>query len=107
MKTVPTNIDNQENLIDELHTLLEKQVQMLRNSKFLELEKLIEKTGAITTEIAQNPSLLTPELKDRSRQIHNLYKKLELMIATEKDAVDKQLQKVNCGKRTLRTYHEK
>ena len=107
MKKAPSSTDKRDNLIDELHTLLKKQTQTLKNGKYQELEKLIEKTGTIITEIGQDPSPLPPQVKNRAEQINNLYKDLELMIETEKNVVDRQLQKVTCGKRAIRTYQNK
>ena len=107
MKNELVNTDNDENLIDELHTLLKNQIQMLRNSKYQKFEKLIEQSNAIIAEITKNPSLLTPELKNRARQIDRLYREIELIIESEKSAVDKQLQKLTFGKRTIRAYQNR
>jgi len=107
MKTAPVNTDKHENPVDELYALLERQVQMLRNNRYREFEELIEKTNAVTAEIAQHPPPPAPQLNARARQIKKLYNELLLMIEVEKDSVEKQLQKIAYGKRTLQVYQNK
>ena len=107
MKTAPHSTDKHDKLIEELCALLQKQIQTLRNGKYQELEKLIEKKGTILTEIGQNQSPLPPQTHNRAEQINNLYKELELMIKTDINVVDRQLRKVTCGKRAIRTYQNK
>lgn len=97
----------QENLLDELHTLLEKQVRTLKDSDYRQLEVLTEQTNAVVAEIAKNPAPLKPQWQKQGSRITTLYKKLELMVETEKDTINQQLQKINSGKKTIRAYQHK
>lgn len=99
--------DHQENLLDKLHTLLEKQVRMLKDNNYRQLEIVTEQTNAVVAEIGKNPAPLRPQWEKQGSRINKLYKKLELMIETEKETVNQQLRKVNSGKKTIRAYQHK
>lgn len=104
MKTDFANPDSRQTRLDRLHALLQQQVDLLRSSRYRELEALTEQTGALIAEIAQNPEPLTPQSHEQTDRIAGLYKQLELMIETEKETVTIQLRKVAGGKKTLRAY---
>lgn len=107
MKTPTDNTEKHQTLLDELHGLLEQQVVMLRDGQLRRLEDLTEQTSAVVAKIAENSATLKPQWKKQGKEITDVYKKLELMIETEKETVSAQLRKVVDGKKTIRVYQHK
>jgi len=97
--------EKQQSPLDRLQILLEKQLSMLKCNNLRGLESLLEQVNAVLDEIAQNPSSWQPENEEKIGIIQEIYKKLELMIESEKAAANKQLQKIANGQKTLRAYH--
>ena len=101
------NTENQEDLLLQLQTVLEKQVEMLKNSNFRSLEILVERADSIIAEITREQMAQQPQLKENVEYLMQLYKKLELMIEAETTSTKKQLRKVENGKMAVRAYHHK
>ncbi len=100
------NKDEQTSLLDDLQGLLEEQMEMARRGNVRRVEALAEQADSIVATIVQTTVLQQPEFDDRREHLTKLYKKLELILATGKDAVSRQLRRVGSGRRTLQAYRK-
>ncbi len=98
------NEDGQMRLLNDLQGLLEKQIEMARRGNLRRVEALAEQADSIVARIVQARVFEQPEFDGRREHLTRLYKKLELILATGKDAVGKQLRQVGSGRRTLQAY---
>ena len=98
------NTDEQTLLLDNLQSLLEKQIEMARRSNFRQVEALAEQAGSVVEEIIKTKAFQQPQFNDQREQITKLYKKLELILAAGKDSVGGQLRQIGSGKKTLQAY---
>ena len=95
------NKDGQMRLLDDLQGLLEKQIEMARRGNLRRVEALAGQADSVVARIVQTKVLQQPEFDDRREHLTKLYKKLELMLATGKDAVNRQLRRVGSGRKIL------
>jgi hypothetical protein len=100
------NKDEQMRLLDDLQGLLEKQMEMVRRGNLRRVEALAEQANSIVARIVQTRMLEHPEFDGRRENLTKLYKKLELMLATGKDAVNRQIRRVGSGRKTLQAYRK-
>lgn len=98
------NTDGQARLLDDLQGLLEKQIETARRSDLRRVEALAGQADSIVARIVKTKAFERPEFDGRREHLTRLYKKLELILATGKDAVGKQLRQVGSGRRTLQAY---
>ena len=96
--------DEQMRLLDNLQSLLEKQIEMARRSNFRRVEALAEQADSIVEKIVKIKPFGQSELDSRCEHLVKLYKKLELILTAGKDSVGRQLQQVGSGKKTLHVY---
>ena len=100
--------DNREHLLDELQTLLEKQIELARQGNIREVEVLSEEAGSLVKKIAQTGILDPAEAVfngERQEQLQKLYEELCLTVTAQKADVSEKLSQVRKGKRTLQAYH--
>lgn len=99
--------DNPKHLLDELQTLLEKQVEMARQANIRDLEALSKQAGSLSEKIAQ-AGILGPAdpvfNKGRREKLQKLYEKLCLAITDQKAGIREELSRVRKGKKTILTY---
>ena len=93
-------------LLDDLQGLLEKQIEMARRGNLRRVEALAGQADSIVAQIVQNKVFEQPEFDDQREHLTKLYKKLELMLAAGKNAVNRQLRRVGNGRKTLQTYRK-
>jgi hypothetical protein len=98
------NADEQSHLLDNLQSLLEKQIEMARKGNFNRVEALAEQAGPAAEKIAKIKSFGRPEFDDRRKHLLELYKKLELMFAAEKTSVKRQQKQVDNVRKILNAY---
>lgn len=99
--------DNRKYLLDELQTLLEKQVEMARQGNIRDVEVLCEQAGSVVEKIVQTQILDPAESifnRKRREQLQKLYEDLCLAITDQKAEVSKELNRVRKGKKTIQTY---
>ena len=99
--------DEQTRLLDNLQSLLEKQIEMARRSDFRSVEALAEQADFIVDEIVKMKCFEQPEFAGRCQHLTKLYQKLELMLTGSKDSVGRQLRQVGNVRKTLEAYHNK
>ena len=98
------NAVEQTSLFDDLQGLLEKQIEMARRSNFRQVEQLAEQADSIVEKIAKTKEFEQPEFNDRREHLTKLYEKLQLILATGKESVARQLQQIGSGRKTLQAY---
>ncbi len=109
MSTNNTDVigDNQIHLLDELQTLLEKQVEMAKQGNIRDVELLSEKSGSLVEKIAQTGILdpADPAFDEvRREQLQKLYEDLCLAVTAQKAGVREELSRVRKGKKTVQAY---
>lgn len=99
--------DNRQHLLDELQTLLEKQVKMARQGNIKDVELLSKQVGSLIEKTLQK-GILDPAdhafNKVRREKLQKLYEDLCLAITDQKAEVSEELSRVRKGKKTIQTY---
>ena len=98
--------DEQTYLLDELESLLAKQLQLahqgdLANEQF---GVLAGKAGFLVGEIARTRVLDLAQFQHRRKELCRLYKILCLAVAAQKANACRELTQVHKGRKTIKTY---
>jgi hypothetical protein len=96
--------DEQMRLLDNLQSLLEKQIEMARRGNFRRVEVLAEQADSIVEKIVKIKPFEQPEFDARRKHLTKLYEKLQLILAAGKDSVGRQLRQVGNVRKTLHAY---
>jgi len=96
--------DEQMHLLDNLQSLLEKQIEMARRGNFRRVEVLAEQADSIVEKIVKIKAFEQPEFDGRRTHLTKLYEKLQLILAAGKDSVGRQLRQVGNVRKTLHAY---
>jgi translation initiation factor IF-2 len=99
--------DNHVYPLDELQTLLEKQVELARQGNIREVEFLSKQASSIVEQIIQTGTHHCPEdiLKaEQRKKLGKLYEDLYLAISVQKAEVCTELKQVRKGKKTMQAY---
>ncbi len=109
MSTKNTEVigDNGLNLLEELQTLLERQIKLVRQDNVRDVETLSEQADSIVDRIAQT-GILDPAdpafNKVRREQLQKLYEKLCLAVTAQKADASEKIGQVRKGKKTIQAY---
>ena len=98
------SIDEQIHLLDKLHGLLEKQIELARQGNINKVEILSRQAGFLVGKIAQTGVLELPEFKNQQGQLQKLYEDLCLAVTAQKAGTVEQLCRVRKGKKTIEVY---
>ena len=98
------NADEYIRRLDNLQSLLEKQIEMARKGNFRRVETLTEQTDSVVEKIVKTKILDQPEFDNQRKYMVKLYERLQLILTAGKDSVGRQLQQVGSGKKTLHVY---
>jgi len=99
--------DNHVHLLDELQTLLEKQVELARQGSIREVEVLSKQADSLVEQIIQTGTHHCPEdvLKaEQRKKLGKLYEDLCLAISAQKAGVCTELKQIRKGKKTIQAY---
>jgi exosome complex RNA-binding protein Rrp4 len=98
--------DEQVHLLDELQSLLEKQLELAHqgNPASEQMYVLSRRTDSLVEKIAQTGILDSVELQCRSEKLQKLYEGLCLVIAAQKANVCEELSQIRRGRKTIGTY---
>ena len=96
----------QISMLDELQSLLEKQIEMARRSNLRRVEALAEQADSVVEKIVKTKTFDQPEFDDQRKHMVKLYKKLQLILAAGKDSVGRQLRQVGNVRKTLKAYRD-
>ena len=91
-------------LLDELQSLLEKQMELVQQGNTSGIEALSEQADSVVKKIAQTGVLEKAEFRNRREQLQKLYGNLCLTLTADKAATSEKLRRVRRGRRTVETY---
>jgi len=93
-----------ESLLDELQSLLEKQIELAQQGNISGIEVLSRQASFLVEKIAQTGILESAEFKNRREQLQKLYKELCLVITAQKADTSEALSQVRKGRKTVEIY---
>jgi len=96
--------DEPIHLLDELQSLLEKQIELTRRSNVSETEALSEQAGSLVERIVKTGILELPGFKSRRAKLQKLCNRLCLAIAAQKADTAESLSRVRKGRKLLGAY---
>jgi hypothetical protein len=96
--------DEDIRLLGELERLLEKQIELGRRGGLAGLEQLAGLCEPLVAKITAAGLLEKSEHKDQRERLAKLYRDLQLLLSTQKDAAAEQLKSIRKGKKTLAIY---
>ncbi len=96
--------DEHPGQLEKLEDLLNRQIAQVRKGDFLESEALSEQSGKIVDKLGATSVPESIEFKEQFERLTKLYGQATLMVAAEKDRLEKQLQQVGQARKALRTY---
>jgi len=91
-------------LVDFLETLLTKQLERLRRYDLDGAIVLAEEAGKVSAALVRNKVLERPAFAEKRRRIMDLYRQLDLVIASERAEVAEKLMAIRKGIRALGAY---
>jgi len=98
------SIDKQINLLDELQSLLEKQIEMTRQGSIIDIERLGSQISGLVEKITQAGILERVEFENRRERLQKLYKELHLVLTVNKADTAEKLGRIRKGKKLLAAY---
>jgi len=96
--------DKQIHLLDDLQSLLEKQIELVQQGNISGVEILSKQASSLVVEIAQTGILELREFKNRREQLQKLYDSLLLAITAQRADISEKLSRVRKGKKTVGIY---
>ena len=96
--------DGQIHLLNELQSLLEKQIELARQSNINEIEVLSKQASSLVGEITRSGVLESSEFKSQHEQLRKLYQDLCLALTAQQAETAEELSRVRKGKKTIETY---
>ena len=96
--------DKQMHLLDNLQSLLEKQIKLAQQGNISDVEALSRQAGSLVGKIVQTGIFEMAEFENRRKQFQKLYKDLRLAITAQKADSAEKLNRVRRGKKTIKTY---
>ena len=98
--------DDEIRLLEELAGVLEKQIELVRHDDISGMDELVGHSERLATKITAAGLLDRPQYDECRERLAGLYRELQLMLSTQKDAVAGQLKSINKGKKTLAIYRD-
>ena len=96
--------DGQIHLLNELQSLLEKQIELARHGNINEIEVLSKRASSLVGKIARSGVLESSEFTSQCEQLRKLYQDLCLALTAQQSETAKELSRVRKGKKTIETY---
>jgi len=96
--------DKQVHLLDDLQSLLEKQIELARQGNISDVEALSKQANSLVEEIARTGILGRVEFKNRRERLQELCGSLCLAITAQQADTAERLGRVRKGKKTIQTY---
>jgi hypothetical protein len=98
------NIDDGLQLLEGLEHLLGRQIELARRGSFTGLNRLADECEPLVAGIKEAGLLEKPENEPQRQRLDKLYRDLQLMLSTQKDAAAEQLKSIHRGRKMLSTY---
>ncbi len=96
--------DEQIHLLNELQSLLEKQIEMARKGNINKIEVLSNQAGSLVGKIARSGIFESAEFISRREQLRKLYQNLCLALTAQQAETAGKLNHVRRGKKTIDVY---
>jgi hypothetical protein len=96
--------DKQTHLLDDLQSLLEKQMELAQQGDISGVDMLGKQANSLVEGIAQTGILELREFKERREQLQKLYGGLLLALTAQRAEAADELSRVRKGKKTIKTY---
>jgi hypothetical protein len=96
--------DQSFQLLDELQSLLNEQIRLVRKGDFSASGALTEETDGLVEQLGQMGLSEHSDFERRFERLVKSYRTVIFSFAAEKDRLEKQLQKIGRGRKTLRAY---
>ena len=98
--------DERIHLLDELQSLLERQIELARqgNPAGEQIEILSWQAGSLVEEISRTGILELAEFENRRERLRDLYRKLSIILMTERSKTSEQLNKTHKFKKMFAMY---
>ena len=93
-----------DELLDKLHAILDKQTRMAQKGDLAALEDLTQKADDIVEEISHHTNLKQIIKTDQWKKLEGIYQQLTLILASQKYSIGQQIKQIKDGRKTLRTY---
>jgi hypothetical protein len=93
------------NLLDDLQTLLKRQIASARNGRTKDIESLCKQADILVQKIAHLGFLNQPIFETQRGQLQKLYDDLQLALTAQKDQTKQSLSRIRKGKKAIATYH--
>jgi hypothetical protein len=98
------NTNEQPQFLDDLQSLLEKQIELAQQANIGEVELLGEQTVCLVEKIQKSGLLESDEFEKRRELLQKLYHKLNLVVTARRDQTNETLSWVRRGKKTVEAY---
>ena len=96
--------DKEKQLLNELQSLLEKQIELARQGNINGIEVLSKQASSLVREIARPGVLESSEFKSQREQLQKLYYDLCLVLTAQQAETTEELSRVRKGKKTIAAY---
>ena len=98
------NPQEQEYPLDELQTLLRKQIEAVKEGNLTNVELLSQRADSLVDRIAGSDTNGRSELRARKEQLQKLYDNLCLAITAQKGSGAEKLSRIRRGRKTIEKY---
>jgi hypothetical protein len=90
--------------LDELQSLLERQIELARQGSISEVEALSKQADSLTGKLARSGILESDEFRNRREQLQRLYEDLHMAITVQQAGASAELRRVRKGRRAVEAY---
>jgi hypothetical protein len=97
-------ISQSSSKLDELQSLLERQIELTRQGSISEVEALGEQADSLAGKLAQSGILESAEFRNRRERLQKLYEDLRLAITVQKADAFAELRRVRKGRKAVEAY---
>lgn len=97
-------ISQSSSKLDELQSLLERQIELARQGSISELETLSKQADSLAGKLAQSAILESDEFRNRRERLQKLYEDLHLALTVQKADAFAELRRVRKGRRVVEAY---
>jgi hypothetical protein len=90
--------------IDELQSLLERQIELARQGSISEVEALSEQADSLAGKLVQSGIMESVEFRNRRERLQKLYEDLRLAVTVQKADAFAELRRVRKGRKAVEAY---
>src|SRR3989304_4483828 len=90
-----------ENLLNDLQTLLEKQIEMAHKGNIKGLESLGKQANSLVEKCVQSGILDRADFENQRVNLKKLYEQLSMALSAQRAEASEQLSRIRKGRRTL------